>query len=66
MLKKHPIVVYPIHPGFFGRVSEVLIRKKSGTTSIKIKFEENGIELYDNDIKNINIRVKKHAIEKKN
>jgi len=66
MLKKHPLAVYPIHPGFFGRVPEVLIGKKSTTTSIKMKLEEHGIELDHNDIKNITVRVKKYAIEKKN
>lgn len=63
--KKEPRVAFSIHPAFVGRRFEMVLGKKSGRPSIKLKLEELGIETTDEKIAEILAKVKQKGIEKK-
>lgn len=49
MLEKTPLAVFPMKPEFGGNSSKVLIGKKSGGNSIKVKLSEWNIQGYNDD-----------------
>ncbi len=63
--KKEPTVAFSIHPVFVGRQFEMVLGKKSGRPSIKMKLEELGIETTDEKIADILAVVKQKGTEKK-
>jgi len=63
--KKEPTVAFSIHPAFVGREFEMVLGKKSGRPSIKLKLEELGIEATDEKISELLAKVKQKGTEKK-
>lgn len=63
--KREPRVAFSIHPAFIGRRFEIVLGKKSGRPSIKIKLEELGIETTDEKIAELLAKVKEKGIKKK-
>ena len=63
--KREPRVAFAIHPSFVGRKFEMVLGKKSGRPSIKVKLEELGIEASDDRIAELLLKVKQKGIEKK-
>ena len=65
VFKKEPTVAFSIHPAFVGRKFEMVLGKKSGRPSIKMKLEELGIETTDEKIAELLGKVKQKGAEKK-
>jgi len=65
VFKKEPTVAFSIHPEFVGRKFEMVLGKKSGRPSIKIKLEELGIETTDEIIAELLAKVKQKGADKK-
>lgn len=63
--QKEPRVAFSVHPTFVGREFKIVLGKKSGRPSIKLKLEELGIETTDEKIAEILTKVKQKGIEKK-
>lgn len=63
--KKEPTVAFSIHPAFVGRKFEMVLGKKSGRPSIKLKLEELGIETTGEKLAEILAKVKQKGAEKK-
>ena len=63
--KKEPLVAFSIDPAFIGRKFEVVLGKKSGRPSIRLKLEEIGIETTDEKVSELLAKVKQKGIEKK-
>ena len=63
--QKEPRVAFSIHPGFLGRRFEMVLGKKSGRPSIKVKLEELGIEASDEKIAEILTKVKQKGTDMK-
>jgi methanogen homocitrate synthase len=62
---REPRVAFAIHPEFVGRKFEVVLGKKSGRQSIKVKLAEMGIEASDEIVGKILEEVKRLGIQKK-
>ena len=62
---KHPTVAFPIRPEFVGRKFEIVLGKKSGRPSIKVKLDELGLSASDEQIADMLDQVKAKGIEKK-
>ena len=65
VFKKKPTVAFSIHPEFIGRKFEMLLGKKSGRPSIKMKLEELSIETTEEIIAELLAKVKQKGTEKK-
>jgi methanogen homocitrate synthase len=65
VVKKEPRVGFSVHPALLGRQFEILLGKKSGRPSIRVKLEEMGIEASDEKVGEILDKVKQKAIAKK-
>lgn len=65
LLFSNPLAIMPIRPQFVGNSSKVLIGKKSGATSIKLKLSQLGIEVTEDQARKIALEVKNCAIAKK-
>jgi len=63
--KKEPRVAFSIAPAFIGRNFEMVLGKKSGRPSIRVKLGELGIEATDEKIVEVLTKVKQKGIEKK-
>jgi len=63
--KKEPRVAFSIDPGFVGRKFEMVLGKKSGRPSIRLKLQELGIEATEEKVPEILAKVKQKGIEKK-
>jgi len=62
---REPRVAFAVHPEFVGRKFEVVLGKKSGRQSIKVKLDELGISAPDEKIGKILEEVKRIGIQKK-
>lgn len=60
-----PLAIFPFKPELVGQKIQVVLGKKSGKESIKIKAEELGVEIPEEKISLVVEEVKKLAIEKK-
>jgi len=47
--KKHPLITFPIAAKYVGASRRLVLGKKSGKTSIKVKLEEMGLEVPDEE-----------------
>jgi methanogen homocitrate synthase len=66
MLYEHPLAMFSIAPKFVGNKPRVVLGKKSGATSIRVKLEETGLTLEgDEKIQAALAEVKRRSIEKK-
>lgn len=64
MLTKHPTVILPIHPRVYGREAVMLIGKKSGRLSLRLKLDSWEIEATDSQVQEMLGLVKSRAIAK--
>ena len=62
---KYPLAMFALNPRFVGSAPGVVLGKKSGLTSIKMKLQEFGMELPEDDMKALLKQVKDCSIEKK-
>ncbi len=62
---KHPTVVFPIKPEFVGQKFQMLLGKKSGKPSIKVKLDEMGLSATEEQLGDMLQLVKLKGIEKK-
>ncbi len=60
-----PIAMFAINPPTIGKKGGVVLGKKSGTMSIKVKAEELGLELNDEQVNKVLLRVKEYGIKNK-
>ena len=65
VFRKEPTVAFSVHPAFVGREFEMVLGKKSGRPSIKVKLEELGIEATDEKLAEILVQVKQKGTEEK-
>lgn len=49
LFKTHPTTIFPVNPDMLGRTPRIVLGKKSGKDSIKIKLDEHGLT-YDDDL----------------
>ncbi|MFX0203224.1 MAG: LeuA family protein, partial [Candidatus Hodarchaeota archaeon] len=65
VFKRHPKAMLPYCPEFVGQKFNMVLGKKSGRPSIKVKLEEMGISATEEQIDNMVKLVKTRGIEKK-
>jgi len=65
VFKKEPRVAFSVHPAFVGRKFEMLLGKKSGRPSIRVKLEELGIEATDEQVAELLEKVKQKGADNK-
>jgi isopropylmalate/homocitrate/citramalate synthase len=65
VFRKEPRVAFAIHPEFVGRRLDLVLGKKSGRPSIKMKLEELGVQASDEQIAELLVKVKQKGTEKK-
>ena len=66
MLYERPLAMFSVAPAFVGNRPRVVLGKKSGATSIRVKLEENGLKLEEEDkIQAALAEVKRRSIERK-
>lgn len=65
IFKDNPRVAFAIHPNLVSREFQLVLGKKSGAPSIKVKLNEMGISATDEQIKSILNKVKLAGIAKK-
>ena len=65
VLEKTPLAILPIAPTVLGRHHEIVMGKKSGKASIRIKLDQAGIAATDAQVEQILSDVKDKAIAKK-
>lgn len=63
VLEKTPLAILPILPAILGRNHEIVVGKKSGKASIRIKLDQAGIQASDAQVEQILADVKNRAIE---
>ncbi|MBA1333735.1 MAG: 2-isopropylmalate synthase [Firmicutes bacterium] len=61
--KNYPFVTFPISPAYVGAKQLLVVGKKSGKNSIKVKLEDLGLELSDDIIEKLLDIVKAKSIE---
>lgn len=61
--KNYPYVTFPISPAFVGAKQLLVVGKKSGKNSIKVKLEDLGLELPDDIVEKLLDIVKTKSIE---
>lgn len=61
--KNYPFVTFPISPAYVGAKQLLVVGKKSGKNSIKVKLEDLGLELSDDIIEKLLDIVKTKSIE---
>ena len=65
MLYEHPLAMFSIAPKFVGNRPRVVLGKKSGATSIRVKLDEHGLKLEEEKIQAALAEVKRRSIERK-
>ncbi len=66
MLYEHPLAMFSIAPKFVGNHPRVVLGKKSGATSIRVKLEEHGLELESEEkVQEVLAEIKRRSIERK-
>ncbi len=65
VFKKEPRVAFSVHPAFVGRKFEMLLGKKSGRPSIRVKLEELGVEASDEKVAELLEKVKQKGTDNK-
>ncbi len=65
MLYEHPLAMFSIAPKFVGNRPRVVLGKKSGATSIRVKLEEHGLKLEEEKTQAALAEVKRRSIERK-
>ncbi len=65
VIKDHPTVIFPVRPEFVGQKFSMVLGKKSGKHSVKLKLDEMGLSATEQQIANIVELVKAKGIEKK-
>jgi isopropylmalate/homocitrate/citramalate synthase len=65
VFRKEPRVAFAVHPEFVGRRLDLVLGKKSGRPSIKMKLEELGVQASDEQIAELLVKVKQKGTEKK-
>ncbi len=66
MLYERPLAIFSIAPKFVGNRPRVVLGKKSGATSIRVKLEESGLKLEDEEkVQAALAEIKRRSIERK-
>ncbi len=65
VFKKEPRVAFSINPAFVGRKFEMLLGKKSGRPSIRVKLEELGVDATDEQVAELLEKVKQKGADNK-
>ncbi|MFC1898949.1 LeuA family protein [Chloroflexota bacterium] len=63
VFKKEPRVAFTVHPAFVGRKFEMILGKKSGRPSIRLKLEELGIDATDEQVAELLLKVKQKGTD---
>jgi isopropylmalate/homocitrate/citramalate synthase len=58
VFKKEPRVAFSVNPSFVGRKFEMILGKKSGRPSIRVKLDEMGVQATDNQVAQLLEKVK--------
>ena len=65
IFQKEPRVAFSVDPGLVGRKFEMILGKKSGRPSIRVKLEELGVEATDDQVAELLDKVKSKGAENK-